>query len=164
MPCCRLRRHLRGAPCFSPLTKEAFAGVTVVRHLPQPIFLPAFLCHSSAPSAPAECLGFEVPDFTEWLCPRHFCMSCGSNRPRYTCRFCPMSYCQEHAPADCPAQGAAGADMPGVAEIVCPRCTKMRAQVCARGAAAATTPPPPRPSPLSSCLPPSFPPRWLFDS
>jgi hypothetical protein len=41
-----------------------------------------------------DCLGFEVPEDTEWLCPRHYCMKCGLKHPKFMCRFCPMSFCQ----------------------------------------------------------------------
>ena len=145
---CDWNRHRPGACCpkvyhagaspprqFEKPRLEAVVIESVFLAPYLPIALPLFnfcLCCLSRFS-PLECLGFEVPDNTEWLCPRHFCRECGYQRPRYTCKYCPMSFCQQHLPQDCEPLGAAGDEMPSVALVCCPWCQKLEVKARARG-------------------------------
>uniref|UniRef100_K3WN25 NSD Cys-His rich domain-containing protein n=1 Tax=Globisporangium ultimum (strain ATCC 200006 / CBS 805.95 / DAOM BR144) TaxID=431595 RepID=K3WN25_GLOUD len=45
------------------------------------------------------CLGFNVPEGVTWRCPRHGCKACGLSAT-YSCRFCILSYCEDHLPRD----------------------------------------------------------------
>ena len=81
------------------------------------------------------CLGFAVDDDVDWLCPRHFCSVCGSNQPKWSCRFCPNSFCGEHFPTGARSIGPATADIAagGVEFIHCHRCTELLSQAKTRG-------------------------------
>lgn len=39
------------------------------------------------------CLSYSIPENQEWICMRHFCMSCGDKRVKYMCKFCSNSIC-----------------------------------------------------------------------
>ena len=89
-----------------------------------------------------ECLSTTVSlqDVPKWLCPRHFCVHCGSSSVVVVCRYCPTSYCRIHAEGChhltllCNPRLREGREFPdGVLPVLCGTCRGRRDWVEAGG-------------------------------